>query len=73
MAAVRTRHLRPDPAPGAAGTLVRFAAYFDGAGGLVALSTLVTWIVVGLLLYAVGMRRAVGEGAAERPSAQVSA
>ncbi|MGN0122065.1 MAG: ABC transporter permease [Rhodococcus sp. (in: high G+C Gram-positive bacteria)] len=59
--------------PGAAGTLVRSAAYFDGAGGLVALSTLVTWIVVGVLLYAVGMRRAVGEEAAERPSAQVSA
>ncbi|WMM73793.1 hypothetical protein RCF27_05640 [Rhodococcus pyridinivorans] len=59
--------------PGAAGTLVRSAAYFDGAGGLVALSTLVTWIVVGLLLYAVGMRRAVGEEAAERPSAQVTA
>jgi len=44
--------------PGAAGTLVRSAAYFQGAGGLVAACTLVAWIVVGLALYAVGMRRA---------------
>ncbi len=59
--------------PGAAGTLVRSAAYFDGAGGFVALSTLAAWIVVGLVLYVVGMRRAVGEEATERPSAQVAA
>ncbi|MBM7457756.1 hypothetical protein [Rhodococcus coprophilus] len=44
--------------PGAAGTLVRSAAYFQGAGGLVAACTLAVWIVVGLALYAVGMRRA---------------
>ncbi len=54
--------------PGAAGTLVRSAAYFDGAGGLVALLTLVTWIVVGLLLYAVGMRRARAAGTTDDPS-----
>lgn len=52
---------------------MRSAAYFDGAGGLAALLTLVTWIVVGVLLYVVGMRRAVGEEPAERPSAQLAA
>ncbi|MBS9373404.1 ABC transporter permease [Rhodococcus sp. B50] len=54
--------------PGAAGTLVRSAAYFDGAGGFVAFWTLVAWIVVGLLLYAVGTRGAAGEEMPERPS-----
>ncbi|OLT40436.1 hypothetical protein BJF87_11940 [Gordonia sp. CNJ-863] len=44
--------------PGAAGTLVRSAAYFGGAGGLTAGLTLVTWIVVGLVLFVTGMRRA---------------
>lgn len=43
--------------PGAAGTLVRSAAYFQGSGGLVAACTLAAWIVVGLALYAAGMRR----------------
>ncbi|WP_166133295.1 ABC transporter permease [Nocardioides ochotonae] len=43
--------------PGAAGALVRSAAYFDGAGALVPLLTLVTWVVVGLVLYVVGARR----------------
>ncbi|MEU5841963.1 ABC transporter permease [Rhodococcus sp. NPDC047139] len=55
--------------PGATGTLVRSAAYFDGAGGLVALLTLVTWIVVGSLLFAVGTRRATVKEDAELPSA----
>ncbi|WP_225873081.1 hypothetical protein [Cellulosimicrobium composti] len=44
--------------PGAAGTLVRSAAYFDGAGGLRAALTLVAWVVVGALLHVVGTRRA---------------
>jgi len=43
--------------PGAAGTLVRSAAYFDGAGGLVAGLTLAAWVVAGLALNAVGARR----------------
>ncbi|MFZ3392819.1 ABC transporter permease [Rhodococcus sp. 7Tela_A2] len=43
--------------PGAAGTLVRSAAYFQGTGGLVAACTLAAWIVVGLALYVIGMRR----------------
>ncbi len=44
--------------PGAAGTLVRSAAYFGGAAGLTAGLTLATWIVVGLVLFATGARRA---------------
>ncbi|WP_218013645.1 hypothetical protein [Georgenia sp. 311] len=43
--------------PGAAGTLVRSAAYFDGAGGLTAALTLVTWFVLGLVVHTVGVRR----------------
>ncbi|MGW0022892.1 ABC transporter permease [Rhodococcus sp. NPDC003383] len=50
--------------PGAAGTLVRSAAYFDWAGGSTAALTLVTWVVVGLALYAVGARRAPAEAQA---------
>ncbi|GAC01505.1 hypothetical protein GONAM_28_00070 [Gordonia namibiensis NBRC 108229] len=44
--------------PGAAGTLVRSAAYFGGAAGLTAGLTLATWIVVGLVLFVTGARRA---------------
>ena len=43
--------------PGAAGTLVRSAAYFDGAGGLTAALTLVTWFVLGLVVHTIGVRR----------------
>lgn len=42
--------------PGAAGTLVRSAAYFDGAGGLGALLTLSSWIAAGVLLHVVARR-----------------
>ncbi|SDU49461.1 hypothetical protein [Gordonia westfalica] len=44
--------------PGAAGTLVRSAAYFSGSGGLTAALTLTTWVVVGLVLFVTGVRRA---------------
>lgn len=44
--------------PGAAGTLVRAAAYFDGAGGGMALVTLPIWVVAGAALLAIGARRA---------------
>ena len=37
--------------PGAAGTLVRAVAYFEGAGGGAAAITLGVWATVGLLLY----------------------
>jgi len=43
--------------PGAAGTLVRSAAYFNGAGGLTAALTLAVWVIAGLVLHAVGRRR----------------
>ena len=39
--------------PGAAGTLVRAVAYFDGTGGLGAALTLAAWAVLGLVLWAV--------------------
>jgi hypothetical protein len=42
--------------PGAAGTLVRSAAYFNGAGGLTAALTLTAWVAVGLVLHIVGKR-----------------
>lgn len=43
--------------PGATGALVRSAAYFGGAGGLVPALTLCAWVVVGALLNVVGARR----------------
>jgi hypothetical protein len=43
--------------PGAAGTLLRSVAFFDGAGGTRALGILVGWVVVGLVLAAFGARR----------------
>ncbi|MBO3102174.1 hypothetical protein [Cellulomonas fengjieae] len=52
--------------PGATGALVRSAAYFGGAGGLVPALTLAAWVVVGAVLNALGIRRAatVGDAAA---------
>ena len=50
--------------PGAAGTLVRSAAYFGGAGGLVAGLTLAAWIIGGLVLLAVGKRRSASTAGA---------
>lgn len=47
--------------PGAAGTLVRAAAYFDGAGGGRAALTLAVWVVIGLALHVVGAMRAIPE------------
>lgn len=44
--------------PGATGTLVRSVAYFGGSGGLTAGLTLVAWVVVGLVVHSIGMRRA---------------
>ena len=44
--------------PGAAGTLVRSVAYFDGAGGLTAGLTLAAWVAIGVVLHEVGTRRA---------------
>jgi hypothetical protein len=55
--------------PGAAGVLVRSAAYFHGAGGLTAASTLAAGIVIGLVLFAIGTRRApVAASTAPAPS-----
>lgn len=51
--------------PGATGTLVRSTAYFDGAGGATAALTLVAWVVVGAVLYALGAVRARGEDQTE--------
>ena len=48
--------------PGAAGALVRSAAYFDGAGGLRAALTLAGWIIAGLVLHTRGTRRTVVAG-----------
>lgn len=43
--------------PGAGGTLLRSTAFFDGAGALQPVLVLSGWVVVGLLLAAVGARR----------------
>lgn len=43
--------------PGATGTLVRSAAYFDWAGGGVAAMTLVAWVLVGTVLTGIGIAR----------------
>jgi hypothetical protein len=42
--------------PGAAGTLVRSVAYFDGAGGLGAALTLAVWVLAGIALWFAGPR-----------------
>lgn len=42
--------------PGAAGTLVRAVAYFDGAGGASAALTLLLWVLLGLGLWFAGPR-----------------
>lgn len=42
--------------PGAAGTLVRSVAYFDGAGGRAPALTLTVWVLAGLVLYVVAPR-----------------
>ena len=44
--------------PGATGSLVRSAAYFGGAGGLVPGVTLAAWVVAGVILNTLGYRRA---------------
>ncbi|MEU4428075.1 hypothetical protein AB0F81_46260 [Actinoplanes sp. NPDC024001] len=57
--------------PGAGATLLRSAAYFDGAGGAAAAWTLTAWAAVGLLLLAAPMRRrpaATPEPADETPA-----
>ncbi|MCC2313282.1 hypothetical protein [Cellulomonas xiejunii] len=43
--------------PGATGTLVRSVAYFGGTGGLTAGLTLGAWVVIGLVVHAIGSRR----------------
>ncbi|MEU6858779.1 hypothetical protein AB0B28_07895 [Glycomyces sp. NPDC046736] len=45
-------------APGAGGTLLRSAAYFDGHGGQTAILVLGAWLVAGILLFAIGAARA---------------
>ncbi|MCC3296660.1 hypothetical protein [Arthrobacter caoxuetaonis] len=42
--------------PGAAGTLVRAVAYFDGAGGGAAALTLGVWVLMGVVLWFAGPR-----------------
>lgn len=48
--------------PGATGTLLRSVTFFDGAGGTRALWILVGWVVLGLVLAALGSRRRGREG-----------
>jgi hypothetical protein len=43
--------------PGAGATLLRSAAFFDGAGSAAALWTLITWAAAGLVLLALGRAR----------------
>jgi hypothetical protein len=43
--------------PGSTGTLVRSAAYFDGQGAWFATNTLVAWVIIGIVLSAIGIRR----------------
>jgi hypothetical protein len=55
--------------PGAGGTLLRSAAYFDGNGSAEAVLTLAGWIATGLAMFLLGERRAQnggGQAAAER-------
>lgn len=49
--------------PGAGGTLLRSSAFFDGAGALQPVLVLSGWVVVGLLLAAVGARRGASPAA----------
>lgn len=43
--------------PGATGSLVRSAAYFDWAGSFFALNTLVVWLIIGAALTLIGIGR----------------
>lgn len=43
--------------PGATGALVRSAAYFDWAGSFFALNTLVVWLILGVVLTLIGIKR----------------
>ncbi len=56
--------------PGATGSLVRSAAYFGGAGGLVPGVTLAAWVLAGVILNTLGYRRA--SRAAERAAESVA-
>ena len=47
--------------PGAAGTLVRSVAYFDGVGGGVAALTLGVWVLAGIVLWFSGPRIAAAQ------------
>ncbi len=59
--------------PGAAGTLVRAAAYFDWAGGAGAALTLGLWVVAGIVLLVIGAKRSRAKAAAEAAQAEVVA
>ncbi|HKD97507.1 MAG TPA: hypothetical protein VKB69_07865 [Micromonosporaceae bacterium] len=64
--------------PGAGATLLRSAAFFDGAGGGAALWTLIAWSVVGLALVSIGRRsnhltRAEGRAAPSPATSTASA
>ncbi|MCC3290362.1 hypothetical protein [Arthrobacter sp. zg-Y1110] len=51
--------------PGAAGTLVRAVAYFDGAGGGAAALTLGVWVLAGIVLWFSGPRIAAAKAQKE--------
>lgn len=56
--------------PGAAGTLVRAVAYFDGAGGGVAALTLGLWALAGHILWTLAPRMSVAGRQSRRPATQ---
>ncbi|WP_404320500.1 hypothetical protein [Arthrobacter luteolus] len=58
--------------PGAAGTLVRAVAYFDGVGGAGAAVTLGVWVLVGIVLWFAGpkLRNAKAGKAGKEPTLQ---
>lgn len=56
--------LGQDLAPGATGSLLRSAAYVDGAGAGRSVVVLACWIVAGLVLVSLGARRSAQASAA---------
>lgn len=57
--------------PGAAGSLLRSVAYFDGAGAAGPLLVLACWLAGGVALFTLGVRRAARRAAAA-PAAEVA-
>lgn len=58
--------------PGATGSLLRDVAFFDGHGATHALIVLFCWLIGGMVLYAIGLRRSGSSENAPHPDDEIS-